>query len=52
MPAVGGYEGAGEVHSVGSVVDGLSPGDLVMASTPPHTCKGQVQLVDSSDWFS
>ena len=34
MPVVGGYEGVGEVHSVGSAVDGLSPGDLVMASPP------------------
>ena len=34
VPAVGGYEGVGEVHSVGSAVDGLSPGDLVMASPP------------------
>ncbi|KAK9049226.1 hypothetical protein SSX86_031807 [Deinandra increscens subsp. villosa] len=34
LPAVGGYEGVGEVHSVGSAVEGLSPGDLVMSSPP------------------
>lgn len=34
VPAVGGYEGVGEVHSVGSAVQGLSPGDLVIASPP------------------
>ncbi|GJS49786.1 enoyl-[acyl-carrier-protein] reductase, mitochondrial [Tanacetum coccineum] len=34
VPAVGGYEGVGEVHTVGSAVDSLSPGDLVMASPP------------------
>lgn len=34
MPAVGGYEGVGEVHSVGSAVKGLSPGDLVIPSPP------------------
>lgn len=34
MPAVGGYEGVGEVHSVGSSVEDLSPGDLVIPSPP------------------
>lgn len=34
MPAVGGYEGVGEVHSVGSAVKGLLPGDLVIPSPP------------------
>ncbi|PPR80786.1 hypothetical protein GOBAR_AA39930 [Gossypium barbadense] len=29
VPAVGGYEGVGEVYSVGSAVKGLSPGDLI-----------------------
>ncbi|KAI4322200.1 hypothetical protein L6164_021917 [Bauhinia variegata] len=33
-PAVGGYEGVGEVHSVGSAVRGLSPGDWVIPSPP------------------
>ncbi|KAL8236540.1 hypothetical protein R6Q59_017621 [Mikania micrantha] len=32
LPAVGGCEGAGVVHSVGSAIRGLSPGDLVMLS--------------------
>ncbi|XP_023522889.1 enoyl-[acyl-carrier-protein] reductase, mitochondrial-like [Cucurbita pepo subsp. pepo] len=34
VPAVGGYEGVGEVHSVGSAVQGLSPGDWVIPSPP------------------
>jgi NADPH:quinone reductase-like Zn-dependent oxidoreductase len=34
VPAVGGYEGVGEVQSVGSAVKGLSPGDLVIPSPP------------------
>lgn len=33
-PAVWGYEGAGVVHSVGSAIQGFSPGDLVMVSPP------------------
>lgn len=34
MPAVGGYEGVGEVHAIGSAVEGLSPGDWVIPSPP------------------
>lgn len=34
VPAVGGYEGVGEVHSVGSGVKGLEPGDWVIPSPP------------------
>lgn len=34
MPAVGGYEGVGEVHAVGSAVKGLSTGDWVIPSPP------------------
>lgn len=34
MPAVGGFEGVGEVHSIGSAVKGLSPGDLVIPCPP------------------
>ncbi|KAK6234746.1 hypothetical protein SCA6_010083 [Theobroma cacao] len=34
VPAVGGYEGVGEVYSVGSAVKGLSAGDLVIPSPP------------------
>lgn len=33
-PAVGGYEGVGEVHSVGPSVTSLSPGDWVIPSPP------------------
>lgn len=34
MPAVGGYEGVGEVYSVGSAVTRLAPGDWVIPSPP------------------
>lgn len=34
VPAVGGYEGVGEVHCVGSAVKGLCPGDWVIPSPP------------------
>lgn len=34
VPAVGGYEGVGEVHSLGSAVKGLCPGDWVIPSPP------------------
>lgn len=34
VPAVGGYEGVGEVYAVGSRVNGLSPGDWVIPSPP------------------
>lgn len=32
LPAVGGGEGVGEIHSVGSAVKDFSPGDLVIRS--------------------
>lgn len=32
VPAVGGYEGVGEVYLVGAQVEDLSPGDLVIPS--------------------
>lgn len=34
VPAVGGYEGVGEVYAVGSNVNGFSPGDWVIPSPP------------------
>ncbi|KAK7832918.1 enoyl-[acyl-carrier-protein] reductase [Quercus suber] len=34
LPAVGGFEGVGEVYSVGSAVKGLFPGDWVVLSPP------------------
>lgn len=34
VPAVGGYEGVGEVYAVGSKVNGLFPGDWVIPSPP------------------
>lgn len=34
LPAVGGYEGVGEVYSVGSGVSALKPGDWVIPSPP------------------
>ncbi|KAL8208598.1 hypothetical protein R6Q57_008010 [Mikania cordata] len=51
VPAVGGYEGVGEVHSVGSAVQGFSPGDLVMVS-PPSPGTWQTHVVkDKSFWY-
>ncbi|KAK4280562.1 hypothetical protein QN277_012175 [Acacia crassicarpa] len=34
LPTIGGYEGIGEVHSLGSAVTALSPGDWVIPSLP------------------
>ncbi|XP_076915547.1 enoyl-[acyl-carrier-protein] reductase, mitochondrial-like [Bidens hawaiensis] len=50
VPAVAGHEGVGEVHSVGSAVKGLSPGDLVM-TYPPSPGTWQTHVVkDKSLW--
>ncbi|KAK7832917.1 enoyl-[acyl-carrier-protein] reductase [Quercus suber] len=50
VPAVGGYEGVGEVFSVGSAVKGLSPGDWVIPS-PPSSGTWQTYVVkDQSVW--
>lgn len=49
-PAVGGYEGVGEVHSVGSSVTSLSPGDWVIPS-PPSFGTWQTYIVnDEKVW--
>ncbi|XP_008222493.1 PREDICTED: probable trans-2-enoyl-CoA reductase, mitochondrial isoform X1 [Prunus mume] len=51
VPAVGGYEGVGEVHSVGPAVKGLLPGDLVIPS-PPSFGTWQTYIVkDQSVWY-
>lgn len=47
MPAVGGYEGVGEVHSVGNAVQGLSPGDWVIPSPPSS---GTPLLFNPKNW--
>ncbi|KAG9154162.1 hypothetical protein Leryth_000639 [Lithospermum erythrorhizon] len=44
VPAIGGYEGVGEVHSIGSAVKDLSPGDLVIPS-PPSSGTWQTYVV-------
>uniref|UniRef100_A0A251UM60 Enoyl-[acyl-carrier-protein] reductase, mitochondrial n=1 Tax=Helianthus annuus TaxID=4232 RepID=A0A251UM60_HELAN len=44
LPTVGGREGAGVVHSVGSAIRDLSPGDLVMVS-PPSAGTWQTHVV-------
>ncbi|XP_057954780.1 enoyl-[acyl-carrier-protein] reductase, mitochondrial [Malania oleifera] len=50
VPAVGGYEGVGEVHSVGSAVKDLSPGDWVIPS-PPSFGTWQTYIVkEESVW--
>nr|XP_027108640.1 enoyl-[acyl-carrier-protein] reductase, mitochondrial-like isoform X1 [Coffea arabica] len=50
VPAVGGYEGVGEVHSVGPGVKGFSAGDLVISS-PPSSGTWQTYVVkEQSLW--
>ncbi|GMN24488.1 hypothetical protein TIFTF001_000587 [Ficus carica] len=50
VPAVGGYEGVGEVYSVGSAVKDFSPGDWVIPS-PPSSGTWQTYIVkDQSVW--
>ncbi|KAK0604249.1 hypothetical protein LWI29_013738 [Acer saccharum] len=50
VPAVGGYEGVGEVYSVGSAVTGVAPGDWVIPS-PPSFGTWQTYIVkDQSVW--
>lgn len=52
VPAVGGYEGVGEVHSVGSAVKGLKPGDWVIPF-PPSSGTWQTYVVkEQSVWHS
>ncbi|AEE78071.1 Enoyl-[acyl-carrier-protein] reductase [Arabidopsis thaliana] len=50
VPAVGGYEGVGEVYAVGSNVNGFSPGDWVIPS-PPSSGTWQTYVVkEESVW--
>ncbi|KAF8402787.1 hypothetical protein HHK36_010878 [Tetracentron sinense] len=50
VPAIGGYEGVGEVHSLGSAVRGLSIGDWVIPS-PPSFGTWQTYIVkEESVW--
>ncbi|XP_049380464.1 enoyl-[acyl-carrier-protein] reductase, mitochondrial-like [Solanum stenotomum] len=50
LPAVGGYEGVGEVHAIGSAVKGLSPGDWVIPS-PPSSGTWQTYVIkEQSVW--
>ncbi|XP_056855845.1 enoyl-[acyl-carrier-protein] reductase, mitochondrial isoform X2 [Raphanus sativus] len=50
VPAVGGYEGVGEVYAVGSNVSALSPGDWVIPS-PPSSGTWQTYVVkEESVW--
>lgn len=48
VPAVGGYEGVGEVYSVGSAVKGLAPGDWVIPSPPSS---GRFSFSSSANLF-
>ncbi|XP_060170215.1 enoyl-[acyl-carrier-protein] reductase, mitochondrial-like [Lycium barbarum] len=51
VPAIGGWEGVGEVHSVGSAVKALSPGDWVIhAAYLPGTWQTYV-VEDQSMWY-
>ncbi|KAK4492013.1 hypothetical protein RD792_002801 [Penstemon davidsonii] len=50
VPAIGGYEGVGEVYSIGSAVKGLDKGDLVIPS-PPSSGTWQTYFVkEQSIW--
>ncbi|KAL2239493.1 probable trans-2-enoyl-CoA reductase, mitochondrial [Sesamum indicum] len=50
VPAIGGYEGVGEVHAVGPAVKGLGPGDWVIPS-PPSSGTWQTYVVkEQSVW--
>ncbi|KAG6393351.1 hypothetical protein SASPL_147590 [Salvia splendens] len=48
VPAVGGYEGVGEVHSIGSAVEELRPGDWVIPS-PPFSGTWQTFVVNKQN---
>lgn len=50
IPAVGGYEGVGEVHAVGSAVKGLSPGDLVIPCPPSFGTWQTYVVKEQSAW--
>lgn len=45
VPAVGGYEGVGEVHTLGSAVRGLSLGDWVIPSPPSSGTLSSLMLL-------
>lgn len=44
-PAIGGYEGVGEVYTVGSGVKDLCPGDWVIPSPPSFGTSFKLQLL-------
>lgn len=48
VPAVGGYEGVGEVYAIGSAVKNLAPGDWVIPS-PPSFGTWQTYIVKEQD---
>lgn len=51
VPSIGGWEGVGEIHSVGSAVTDFSPGDLVIhAAYLPGTWQTYV-VEDQSLWY-
>ncbi|KAI3850857.1 hypothetical protein MKW98_012850 [Papaver atlanticum] len=50
LPAVGGYEGVGQVHDFGSAVKGLSIGDLVIPSPPSSGAWQTFVVKEESLW--
>ncbi|KAF3329934.1 putative trans-2-enoyl-CoA reductase [Carex littledalei] len=50
VPAVGGYEGVGEVHALGSSVTGLSVGDWVIPFPPSATWQNYV-VKEEGEWY-
>ncbi|XP_074304051.1 enoyl-[acyl-carrier-protein] reductase, mitochondrial-like [Silene latifolia] len=49
-PAVGGYEGVGQVYAVGNAVNSLSPGDLVIPFPPSFGTWQSYIVKDQSVW--
>ncbi|CAM8957143.1 unnamed protein product [Rhodiola kirilowii] len=50
VPAVGGYEGVGEVYAVGSAVKNLTPGDWVIPSPPSSGTWKTFVVKEQSVW--
>lgn len=51
IPAIGGWEGVGEIHSVGSAVMALSPGDLVIHAAYLSGTWQTYVVEDQSLWY-
>ncbi|KAG6537564.1 hypothetical protein ZIOFF_002658 [Zingiber officinale] len=52
VPAIGGYEGVGEVYSIGSGVSNLSVGDWVIPSPPSFGTWQTYVVKEENDWHN